>query len=242
MKKNRFIEYLAENLRSNLFCKALLRPIYRTCYTDRLIKRRNKEFLSHASELLGVFDNALKEINCQYWLEFGTLLGAVREKNFINHDLDIDIGVFKSEFSQQVSEVLEKKGFQKVHSFYLKGSGEVVEETYEYKKVSIDLFFFYPCEENKSVYCYEFIPEPGLSWGETQKKYGGFLARKLFFPDDEFVKYHFLDLVVNIPRNYKQHLSVHYGDDFMTPDPNWDLYQAQNVMACPGEVGIENKF
>jgi len=48
-------------------------------------------------EFLFELDDILKKYNIIYWLDCGTLLGAVREKDFIEWDADdIDIGMYRN--------------------------------------------------------------------------------------------------------------------------------------------------
>ena len=64
------------------------------------------------SNLFAIAD-ILDRLGIGYFLFFGTLLGAVREKDFIAHDTDTDLGVFR-EFSERFPEVraaAEAEGF-----------------------------------------------------------------------------------------------------------------------------------
>lgn len=66
-----------------------------------------------AKENLFAIVDILERLDLRYFLIFGTLLGVVREKDFINHDTDTDIGVFM-EFSERFGEVralAEDRGF-----------------------------------------------------------------------------------------------------------------------------------
>jgi len=74
-------------------------------------KRINREI---AFENLKIFNNHVKDTNIKYGLIFGTLLGAIRENNFIEHDEDTDIYILsenKSEFIKLLP-ILKEKGMQ----------------------------------------------------------------------------------------------------------------------------------
>lgn len=64
-------------------------------------------------QLLRIVDKILRKYNITYWLDYGTLLGAVRHKGFIPWDDDMDISVVRYDFSRLKKEIpkeLDKYG------------------------------------------------------------------------------------------------------------------------------------
>jgi len=65
----------------------------------RLIQEANMAFLK-------IFDNICKKENLKYWIDFGTLLGAIRHNGFIPWDDDIDIAMPRDDYEKLIEKFL----------------------------------------------------------------------------------------------------------------------------------------
>ena len=50
--------------------------------------------------LISTFDKLAKKYNLEYWIDGGTILGAIRHKNFIPWDDDLDVSILNSSLSK----------------------------------------------------------------------------------------------------------------------------------------------
>ena len=53
-------------------------------------------------KILEMFDSICRESNLSYWIDFGTLLGAIRHKGFIPWDDDIDLGMPRQDYEKLI--------------------------------------------------------------------------------------------------------------------------------------------
>lgn len=200
--------------------KALFKPFYYP-YKNRISKKRNEVFRLNALRVLTAFNEVMERENLFYTLAFGTMLGAIRERGFIKHDLDIDVFVWKDDYCR-VSQVLTKAGFHLCHVFLAEDGALGREETYEKEGVTIDVFYVYPPFSILPYTC-DFGPLPGAVTNEqSMHEMGGVLARRIEIPVSKTrVKVPFESLELYVPENYDQFLSFRYGSDYMTPNPTW---------------------
>ena len=180
------------------------------------------KFRKYSHECLSLVHNAIHESGAECWLEFGTLLGAIRANKVISHDIDLDFGLSPEGDINKFKKSLETRGFQKVRSIYLKSLELEVEFTYEFKGCRVD-FFIPILGDDKRISYFDFLGEEGASWKETIEKIGGLYAFETNIKSFELVKWPFYDLEFDVPANHHEHLIELYGEDYNKPNPNWTL-------------------
>lgn len=82
-------------------------------------------------EDLIIIDSICKKHNIKYWLDGGTLLGAIRHKGFIPWDDDIDIGMMRSDYNKFIRIFpQETHKFLKLQTFTFKQHDNNMDITY----------------------------------------------------------------------------------------------------------------
>lgn len=135
-----------------------------------------------------------------FLLFFGTLLGAVREKDFIAHDEDIDLALLKEDLPRFLELLFELRryGFEVVR-YEERGFLSVIRKG-EY----IDLYFFDT-----------YLPD-------SRYRY---LARDIVFREhvEEKEEVVFLDGSFYVPKDAVGFLASYYGDNWRTPVRDFDF-------------------
>ena len=161
-------------------------------YTEKALylggKKINKKI---AKENLLILKNFLDKNDIEFSLIFGTLLGAVREKDFIAHDEDTDLFILEKDKKKLLNILfnLRKVGFEVVR--YERQSLLSIMRQGEY----IDFYIF---EESSDF----------LKCGKMT------ISAKYFKSLDTLP---FLGGVFNVPINYKEWLKEWYGETWHTP-------------------------
>lgn len=181
-------------------------------------KMRSRNVNMKGNELLGILMSLSEKNNVLIWPEFGTLLGAYRNKSFISYDPDIDIGMFAEDFTGPLMSSLEDIGVTKQRCMFLINNDtnekKLVELTLNYKGLLFDIFLSDRVDS------------------DMRRVYVSY--RKINEIDNKYnVKYYTVDykdstekILINgrplyFPGNVKCYLESIYGKNFMTPIKGW---------------------
>jgi hypothetical protein len=165
----------------------------------------NKESaLTNLSEL----NEILKKHNVKYWIQDGTLLGYYRDKDFINHDNDLDIGIKWKDFNKIVLFDIIDNGFilNAVNGFV--DSSLVI--NFVKREVPVDFYFYY---SNKSgIYHSALVKKPYVN-GRYRVDYN--------YKDFDVKESKFLNCSCYVPEDELYFIETKYGKNWRTPDPKW---------------------
>lgn len=224
---------------------SFLQKIHISFYTfrrNRQHKHNTALLKKYGYEAMSQFDKCMRDNGIPYSLAFGTLLGAVREHDFIPHDDDIDVSMWIGDYIPEITTLLKKYGFKLKHTFSVDNDRIGKEDTFDYKGVQLDIFYFYEDNEG-SAYCCDFVHfKDSPSWPESIKKHGGLMPRQLYLPySRSYISIDFKGIEVSIPSNYKDILSFRYGPDYMIPKPGWRP-DTEYIVDCPSLIGIYKEY
>lgn len=173
-------------------------------------KKLNEKFLIHADNMLQILAQIYEKDHLEFFLFWGTFLGAYREHNFIPHDLDMDIAVWDEDSLYKIKECLTASGFAFLGKYFFPDHG-VEEMKFDYHGVHLDVFKINKSEtEFSSMIFTDIVSCPN----STQLC----SCTEIFFPKFQLQEITFRGRKFLAPTNEKEVLSAIYGDDFMIPN------------------------
>ena len=101
-------------------------------------------------ELLKELDFVCKQNNLEYWLDYGTMLGAVRHKGYIPWDDDIDVGMIRTDYNRIVDVFNSKSRNSDLYAEYYadKNKNLIIKIRHKHcSHINIDIFPYDFCSE-----------------------------------------------------------------------------------------------
>lgn len=181
-------------------------------------KQQVRKMRKNGLEMLQMADQAFTSMGVQAFLTFGTLLGAYRDKGFIAYDPDVDLGVIDVNLPKNMYEVMAKHGFQLCKQNIISETNQVIEDTYIYKGIHLDVFHYF--EEEDDYYTLVAQLHETKDWKEANAT-DGFPCEKVSVVKTEFQRQNFMNIEVYMPIKTHEWLVDMYSESYMTPIKNW---------------------
>ena len=181
-------------------------------------KQQVRKMRKNGLEMLQMADQAFTSMRVQAFLTFGTLLGAYRDKGFIAYDPDVDLGVIDGNLPKNMYEVMAKHGFQLCKQNIISETNQVIEDTYIYKGIHLDVFHYF--EEGGDYYTLVAQLHETKDWKEANAT-DGFPCEKVSVVKTEFQRQNFMNIEVYMPIKTHEWLVDMYSESYMTPIKNW---------------------
>lgn len=190
-------------------------------------KRKREAIQLDGLRYLSLLTQGLKSEGLVVFADFGTLLGLVREGALLNHDTDIDIGLYlKSESELALLEsYMSGLGFRKIYAYYYEG--RCVQHSYAMGLVKID-FCFYRSNDSDQMHCYLFYRTKERQYAENEMS----VVRKTCAMVKEVEPRQFGGWQVVVPVESNKLLEDKYGENWDIPDSAWSYWEGPNTIKC----------
>ena len=198
----------------------------------RFIHQKN---INNSLKLLKIVIEKLNKYSIDYYLDFGTLLGAVREKGFIPWDDDMDISLVDNRDAKKIEQILLEIRKEYGYRIYLNSFESAINKrirnnkpiyfeninftsprNYQIAKIRNNRFWIFGRGNTTIDIFFKYEKDGYLHWmadGRISRIKKDFLSSNLIDID-------FYNLKVKIPANYDEYLTKLYGD-WKRPNQNW---------------------
>lgn len=175
----------------------------------------------HTTKTLFYIDRLFKENKIKYWLDYGTILGAVREKGIIVGDHDADISVFDKDRTKIYA--LKEKIIEDRFDMSLIGHRDLCRIHFSpVNRVFVDIWFWFRTLGRKRLMSSYHSSCPGNSCDFPE-----YYVKE--FKDIPFTAPGLPTKMLNAPRNPKEFVKLRYGPHWRIPSNNsnvnwWSVY------------------
>lgn len=196
--------------------RCLMKPL-RWLYRLYAIPRRRKLLLTNGVDVLKDVAVIFDKYGVKGYAAFGTLLGMVREKGFIRHDEDIDLGIVPGSISpQELLKILLEKESGFTFAFAFSYHDKLTEFKVYYKKVPIDFFFFDDLGDRFRYEAYSW--QKGIDYPSERAN----TVRFVYQPAVRDIKsLEVMGITFPIPVNEEEVLIGLYGKTWRIPNAKW---------------------
>lgn len=199
------------------------RPLVAALHRKKAVKKQLEGAKVFHRQIHQIFPTIIKKfdsLGIDYFICFGTLLGAIREHDFIKHDDDLELGVFSDQYYSQLAWKFAEIGFKKQYRYYITGSqikNEGFVEKYSNGDIHFDLFVF--SRNDKNIWCWSYLRDESNTLN----------AIKLQWPNSGLQRISFQGLEVPAPCNPEAFLEALYGKEWSKPCIYWVDTMAGNI-------------
>ena len=121
---------------------------YKVTRDTRRRQKACRRLQRHGWEILSRVGSALDKTDAGYFVDYGTLLGLIREGGFIKHDDDVDFSLPCGKLRpQELLNIMLRHGFTFKRAFLWRG--QITEITFLWEKVEVDFFYILNDNEGK---------------------------------------------------------------------------------------------
>lgn len=176
--------------------------------------------------LNGVFDLIPESYNP--FVDFGTLLGFIRDNGFISHDIDTDIGIICTniEEREKLLSLFKSSDYFITHEFYYLDS--LQEFSIEKEGIKTDIIFYGTKSVNNEtkIYTYSFSRL-------FNKQYNNDLEIDVYYYEytniNEIIPYKINSFDYPVPLNYEEALKDRYGENWRVKDSKWSYQNDPSI-------------
>ena len=190
-------------------------------------------------QMLREADIVLSQLGLKPFLTYGALLGAYREHGFISYDPDIDLGILAEDIPDNLHQKMAEAGFVLYKQGVLADRKTVFEETYIYKKLHLDIFYYF--RDGDDLYSTIARKHETKEWKEANAT-DGFPCDRSYVPASDFERREFLGLQIYMPVKTDEWLRAIYSDSYMTPIKNWEAKNYKTRIVHTSERSYRKYF
>jgi len=199
----------------------------------RFIHKKNRD---DAIRVLKILVESLEQHNVKYYLDFGSLIGAVRDNGLIPWDDDIDISLFDESDYNKVPDVLNdirkkhklrtyiftfewaaKKRSKRRKEVYVDRIKFTNKENFQIAKVRTNRFWFFGRGNTCIDIFFKYKFEGDSYWLANAREN----SVPIELTCEDLTRINFCGVQCWIPKEYDDYLTYIYGD-WKTPKEQWD--------------------